>query len=91
VQSKPSLKFQRKLQSTERLTKPHHHPFRKEYQMTHQINNDIEAFTLALRLAVSAPTDELSKKPLDIAEKISRRLTLEEVNEVKAMLEKEVK
>ena len=59
--------------------------------MTHQINNDIGAFTLALRLAVSAPTDELSKKPLDIAEKISRRLTLEEVNEVKAMLEKEVK
>jgi len=51
--------------------------------------NDIEAFTLALRLAVKAPTDELAQAPLAIAKALSTRMTAEQVDEIKAMLEAE--
>jgi len=58
--------------------------------MTQHITNDIEAFTMALRLAVSAPTNKLSKKALNIAQSLSKHLTLKQINGVKEMLEKEV-
>jgi len=51
--------------------------------------NDIEAFTLALRLALNAPTDELTQKSVAIAEALSTRMTTEQVDEIKAMLEAE--
>ena len=51
--------------------------------------NDIEAFTLALRLALNAPTDELAQAPLAIAKALSTRMTAEQVDEIKAMLEAE--
>lgn len=52
--------------------------------------NHIEAFTLALRLAVSAPTDEQSQKALKLANELSSRLTKEQVDAVKAELEVEM-
>ena len=52
--------------------------------------NDIEALTLALRLAVSAPTDEQSAKALKLANELSSRLTKEQVDAVKAELEVEM-
>ena len=52
--------------------------------------NDIEALTLALRLAVSAPTDEQSAKALKLANELSSRLTKEQVDAVKAKLEVEM-
>lgn len=52
--------------------------------------NDIEALTLALRLAVSAPTDEQSQKALKLANELSSRLTKEQVDAVKAELEVEM-
>ena len=51
--------------------------------------NDIEAFTLALRMAVEAPSDELSSKATAMAQSLSKRLTADQVNGVKAMLEAE--
>jgi len=51
--------------------------------------NDIEAFTLALRMAVEAPSDELSIKATAMAQSLSKRLTADQVNGVKAMLEAE--
>ena len=50
---------------------------------------DIEAFTLALRLAVNAPTNELAQAPLAIAKALETRLTAKQVEGVTAMLEKE--
>jgi hypothetical protein len=50
---------------------------------------DIEAFTLALRLAVKAPNDEMSIKATAMAHSLATRLTAEQVNGVKAMLEME--
>jgi len=52
--------------------------------------NDIEALTLALRLAVSAPTDEQSQKALKLANQLSSSLTKEQVDAVKAELEVEM-
>jgi len=52
--------------------------------------NDIEALTLALRLAVSAPTDEQSAKALKLANELSSRLTKEQVDAVKTELEVEM-
>ena len=51
--------------------------------------NDIEAFTLALRLALNAATDELAQKSIAIAEALSTRMTTEQVDEIKAVLEAE--
>ena len=52
--------------------------------------NDIEALTLALRLAVSAPTDEQSQKALKLANQLSSSLTKAQVDAVKAALEVEM-
>jgi len=52
--------------------------------------NNIEALTLALRLAVSAPTDEQSQKALKLANQLSSSLTKEQVDAVKAELEVEM-
>ena len=49
--------------------------------------NDVEALTLALRLAVTAPTDEKSALALEHAETIAARLTAEEVDQAKAAAE----
>jgi len=54
---------------------------------SHAPTNDIEAFTLALQLAVSAPNDEKSAKALKIANQLSSRLTREQVETVKSKLE----
>ena len=51
--------------------------------------NDIEAFTLALRLALNAATDELAQESIAIAGALSTRMTTEQVDEIKAMLEAE--
>jgi len=51
--------------------------------------NNLEAFTLALRLAVTAPSDELSSKATTMAHSLAMRLTADQVNGVKAMLEAE--
>tara|TARA_R100001369_G_scaffold72403_1_gene100459 strand:- start:583 stop:768 length:186 start_codon:yes stop_codon:yes gene_type:complete len=51
--------------------------------------NNLEAFTLALRMAVEAPNDELSNKATVMAEMLATRLTTEQVNKVKATLEAE--
>ena len=51
--------------------------------------NNLEAFTLALRLAVKAPNDELSSKATAMAHSLAMRLTADQVNGVKAMLEAE--
>ena len=51
---------------------------------------DIEAFTLALRLAVNAPTNELAQAPLAIAKALETRLTAKQVEGVTAMLKKEI-
>jgi hypothetical protein len=48
---------------------------------------DIEAFTLALQLAVSAPTDDQSNKALSIANKLAAKLTKEQIEIVKSKLE----
>jgi len=55
-----------------------------------EITNDVEALNLALRLAVSAPTDELSKIMLSKAREITSSLTEEQVDAVKAGLEVEM-
>ena len=52
--------------------------------------NNLEAFTLALRMAVEAPNDDLSSKATAMAHSLATRLTAEQVNGVKAMLEAEV-
>jgi len=49
--------------------------------------NDVEALTLALRLAVTASTEEKAGLALDHAEAIATRLTEEEVNQAKAAAE----
>ena len=51
--------------------------------------NNLEAFTLALRMAVEAPNDDLSSKATARARSLAARLTAEQVNGVKAMLEAE--
>ena len=51
--------------------------------------NHLEAFTLDLRLAVSAPTDEQAQKALKLANQLSRSLTKEQVDAVKTKLEME--
>jgi len=51
--------------------------------------SDLEAFTLALRLSVTAPTDELAEGPLQIAQELSRRLTAKQVNQAKSIIELE--
>jgi hypothetical protein len=48
---------------------------------------DVEAFTLALQLAVSAPTDDQSNKALSIANKLAAKLTKEQIELVKSKLE----
>ena len=50
---------------------------------------DMESFTLALRLAVKAPSNEMSIKATAMAESLATRLTTEQVNKVKATLEAE--
>ena len=52
--------------------------------------NNLEAFTLALRMAVEAPNDDLSSKATAMAHSLAMRLTADQVNGVKAMLEAEV-
>jgi len=54
-----------------------------------RIMSDLEAFTLALRLSVTAPTDELAEGPLQIAQELSRRLTADQVNQAKSIIELE--
>ena len=51
--------------------------------------NNLEAFTLALRMAVEAPNDDLSSKATAMAHSLATRLTADQVNGVKAMLEME--
>jgi len=51
--------------------------------------NNLEAFTLALRMAVEAPNDDLSSKATAMAEMLAKRLTSEQVQSVKATLEAE--
>ena len=51
--------------------------------------NNLEAFKLALQLAVSAPNDEQSAKALKIANQLSSLLTADQVNAVKTELEVE--
>ena len=51
--------------------------------------NNLEAFSLALRMSVEAPNDELSSKATAMAHSLATRLTAEQVNGVKAMLEME--
>ena len=52
--------------------------------------NDTEALTLALRLALTAQTDEQSQMAVKLANQLSSRLTKEQVDAVKAELEKEM-
>jgi len=52
--------------------------------------NDIEALTLALRLALTAPTEEQSQKAVKLANELSSSLTKEQVNAVKTKLEEEM-
>jgi len=52
--------------------------------------NNLEAFKLALQLAVSAPNDEQSAKALKIANQLSSLLTADQVNAVKTELEVEM-
>lgn len=54
---------------------------------SHALTNDIEALTLALQLAVSAPNDEKFAKALKIVIQLSSRLTREQVETVKSKLE----
>lgn len=63
----------------------------RDYQMENykMPTNNLEAFTLALRMAVEAPNDELSNKATVMAEMLATRLTTEQVNKVKATLEAE--
>jgi hypothetical protein len=51
--------------------------------------NDIEALTLALHLALTAPTDEQSQKAVKLANELSSRLTKEQVDAVIAALSKD--
>ena len=51
--------------------------------------NNLEAFTLALRLAVEAPNNDLSIKATAMAHSLAMLLTADQVNGVKAMLEAE--
>ena len=46
--------------------------------------NDVEALTLALRLAVTAPTDEKAEPVLEHADILASRMSLDEVNQAKA-------
>ena len=63
----------------------------RDYQMENykMPTTDIEAFTLALRLAVKAPSNEMSIKATAMAESLATRLTAEQVQSVKATLEAE--
>ena len=63
----------------------------RDYQMENykMPTTDIEAFTLALRIAVEAPNDEMSIKATAMAQSLSKRLTTKQVQSVKAMLEAE--
>ena len=51
--------------------------------------NDIEALEMALRLAVTAPTDDKSKQALEMAESFANKLPPEDVYAVKRNLEEE--
>jgi len=51
--------------------------------------NNIQALTIALRLAVNAPTREKSEAALNTANKICGWLEVEEVEAVKAKIKKE--
>jgi hypothetical protein len=54
-------------------------------------NNALEAFTLAMELAVSAPTDQLAAKALREAQRLSQFLEPEQVHYVKHLLAKKAK
>lgn len=56
------------------------------------INNDKDAFLLALQLAVTIPESQQDKFKdiIDMAENLASRLTPEEIEECKAIVEKEV-
>lgn len=56
------------------------------------INNDKDAFLLALQLAVTIPESQQDKFKdiIDMAENLATRLTPEEIEECKAIVEKEV-
>ena len=47
----------------------------------------IEAFELAIDLAISAPTEEKSRQAIELAEGIAMQLTPKQVEEVKAKFE----
>jgi len=58
--------------------------------MTYQVpKTDVEAFTLALKLAVSAPTDKQSSEALKMANQLATQLTAAQIETVKANLEVE--
>jgi hypothetical protein len=61
----------------------------KDHTMTP--NNALEAFTLAMKLAVSAPTDQLAAKALREAQRLSQFLEPEQVHYVKYILAKNAK
>lgn len=50
--------------------------------------NAIEAFTLAMELAVAAPTDQQAEKALEEARQIAQLLEPEQVHYVKFLLSK---
>jgi hypothetical protein len=56
------------------------------------INNDKDAFLLALQLAVTIPDGQQDKFQdiVEMAENLATRLTPEEIEECKAIVEKEV-
>jgi hypothetical protein len=57
------------------------------------INNDKDAFLLALKLAVTMPDGQEEKYQdiIDMADALAMKLTPEEIEECKAQVEKEVK
>lgn len=52
--------------------------------MTQTITNDYEALVVALRLAITAPTDDRSLKCITMANVLMARLSTEDVERAKA-------
>ena len=48
--------------------------------------NNYEAFVIALRLAITAPTDSKSQECVSMAEQLAQRLTPDEIEQAKQEL-----
>ena len=71
----------------DRQPRHHHRRDGKEILKDNKTMTPIEAFELAIELAVTAPTDEKAEQATILAEEIAMQLTHEQVQEIMAKFE----